>query len=117
MRKIVLCVAAILLLAGAAYAESVAMSSGEQTASALIYNGGCRLTAVEIITDGTNDAKLILYDSTSAANKVVLEMTVVGAGNFGGRYWYYPITLNSGIYASISGTGASYIIEYMTGER
>ena len=103
----------ILLFAGICFAEDYAETSGEQTATGVIYNGECFLTAVEVITDGTNAAKLIVYDALSTDGKVVFEITVTGGSHYGGRLWIPKLRMQSGIYAVLSGTGApSFIVEY-----
>lgn len=92
---------------------AISNTSYEQTADGVISSAACYLTGVQIITDGTNDAKLILYDNASAATgSVLLEMTVTGGNNYGGRNWMFPVRCVNGIYADITGTGASYIVEF-----
>jgi len=89
-------------------------TSGEQTSDAAIVASGCYLSAIWAITDGTNNAKVIIYDNASAASGTVVgELTIVGASHFGGRDWLYPIVMRNGIYVDVTGTGASYIIEYI----
>lgn len=89
------------------------IGSGEKTSDGSIASARCYISSVQIITDGTNDAKLILYDNASAASgTVITEMTVTGTGHFGGRYWAPERLCINGIYADITGTGASYIVEY-----
>ena len=95
-----------------ALAEDYAETSGEQTATGVIYNGECFLVAIEVITDGTNDAKLIVYDALSTDGKVVFEMTVTGSSHYGGRLFIPSVHMQTGIYGVLSGTGASYIVEY-----
>lgn len=90
-----------------------AICSGEKTSSELIYTGSCAVTAIVAITNGSNDATLIVYDNLSAAGKVIREFTIVAAENYGGNILKFPIYIQNGIYASISGTGASYIIDYI----
>ena len=89
--------------------------SGETTSNKVIVNEKCYITGILIITDGTNDAKLILYDNNIASTSatVMYETTVTGGDEYGGRIWSYPMLFNKGIYAVVSGTGASYIIEYI----
>lgn len=94
-----------------------AICSGEKTADAAIYSAPCLLAAVLVITNGTDDAKLIIYDNTSAAGKVVLEITVTGSDNYGGVIYNFPKIMNIGIYCDVSGTGASYIIDYVVGNN
>ena len=94
-----------------------AATSYELAVDATIYAGACLLVSVLVITDGTNPATVLLYDKPSvtdiaAANKLC-EFTVPGASMYGGRNWTFPIRCTSGIYADVSGTGASYIVEYI----
>jgi len=104
----------IMCFATTAYAgqSASAITSGEQTSDAIIFTGGARLTAVHIVTDGTNDAKLIIHDNTAKSGKVVCEITVSGGSHYGGRVYFPPIEMDIGISADIAGTGASYFIEY-----
>ena len=93
------------------FQESI--GSGEKTVDAIIKSGLCWITAIEVITDGTNDARVILYDNASAASgEVIWESTIAGGDNFGGKNWIFPRKCNHGIYADINGSGASYIVEY-----
>lgn len=92
---------------------AVAETSYEKDTSQVITNDSVYITAAQIITDGTNDATLTLYDSAiGAEGGVVWTGTVAGASDFGGRNWVYPVKFKNGIYAVVSGTGASYIVEY-----
>lgn len=90
-----------------------AVSTGELTADTHILTGSGFLTAVLIITDGTNAATLIIYDNTSAAGKKIWEGVVPGASQYGGRNWTVPVRFENGLYADLTGTGASCIIEYV----
>ena len=94
-----------------------ARSSFEITSSATIAVGPCRLTSILIITNGSDDATVILYDKPSAtgiaAGNKVWEATVPAASQYGGRNWTFPVSCSSGIYCTISGTGASAIVEYI----
>lgn len=104
----------VLFFTSVSFAFQGSQSSGEKTADAAVSATDVYMTAVTIITDGTNDAKLILYDNASAASgTVLLEMTIAGGDNYGGRVWTYPLKCWNGIYGDIAGTGASYIVEYI----
>lgn len=86
--------------------------SGELISDTAIQTVPCYITSVLIITDGTNDAILILYDNPAAATGTVrFEMTVKGADNYGGYSWNFPKYFYTGIYGDIEGTGASFIVE------
>lgn len=94
-----------------------AQSSGEQTASAAIYAGSCALTGIHLIGDGTNDPKVILNDHATAASGTV-KAEVSDDVSVSGQVTKYlsfsnPVIFQNGIYATVSGTGASYIIEYI----
>lgn len=95
--------------------QSYATSSYEQTSDTAICAAAAYMTAVEVITDGTNDAKLILYDDPddTSSGLVLLEITVVAGDHYGGRVWINPVSCANGIYADVNGTGASYIVEYI----
>ena len=88
-------------------------SSGEQTATASIYQGECVITAILIITNGAADAKVIIDDSTAAGGTVKYETTVLSGDHYGGRVWTFPTVFTTGIYVTLSGAGASYIVEYI----
>ena len=107
----------IMLTAFSAFAFDPSFGSGEITADALIYEHTCYITGILIITDGQNDAKIVLYDNTSAAGTVRWEQTVIGGDNYGGHSWTYPKKFYNGIYADVTGSGASYIIEYIKTDR
>lgn len=93
--------------------QTIAVSTGEKTSSELIVTGRCALASVLVITDGTNAATVIIYDSLTAENKKVAEFTVAGATGYGGRNWVFPVGMDTGLYLAISGTGASAIVEYL----
>ena len=114
MKRFVLLLAGLILLASPAWAFQGSIGSGEQSTTTAVVNGACWLTAVQHITDGTNDCKVIIHDYSGAASGTVrYEVTVAGADNYGGRVWTYPKKMYNGIYATGSGTGCTYIIEYI----
>jgi len=85
----------------------------EKSASALIFTGPCLLGGVKIITDGTNDATVKVYDALTATGDPVDSWVVTGGNNYGGtQYGYTPVTLSTGLYISVSGTGAKYYAFY-----
>lgn len=90
-----------------------AFCSGKKTASELIFTGKPALTSIILLTDGTNDATLTVYDNTEASGKIVREFKIKGAENFGGMVIKNPIFILNGIYAELSGIGASYFVDYI----
>jgi len=90
--------------------------SGEVTESKSICSGAGFLTSLMVYTDGTNDATVTLYDNNnSAIGDVLVILPVSGASDYGGRIWSDRAfrKFTDGIYAVVSGTGASCIVEYM----
>ena len=110
MKKVMIVMMCVCLIAAIAYGYQ--RTSYEQTADAVVCGKVCKLTSVGVITDGTNDAKIVIYDNaTEASGRVIWEMTVIGAGNFGGRYWEPALQVKNGIFVDVSGTGASYVVD------
>ena len=91
-----------------------AKSSGFLSADSLICDAPCVLTGVQLYSDGTNAATLILYDSQNADGKIVYKAAcLTNASNSDHRDWVHPIKCNDGLYADITGTNAGYIVEYI----
>ena len=102
----------LLIISTVAYAS---YSTYELIADTQVLTKGGSLCSVLIMTDGSNDARLILYDSattTTDITKKLMEITVAGADNYGGRIWADPVKFTEGLYADVNGTDASYIIEW-----
>ncbi len=88
------------------------ISSGLQTADAQIYTGRGTVQALTVITDGTNAATVTLYDNTTASGTVLAQMIVAGADRTGFQSWNFHCRCLNGIYADVTGTGASYIVHF-----
>jgi hypothetical protein len=105
----ILIILSIPLLCSAA--DGPCFTSGLKTSSAAIIPGPSVLCGVEIVTNGTNDATVIVYDHASAASGLeAFKGTVAGANNFGGGF--VNVNMLNGIYLSISGTEAAAIVYY-----
>ena len=91
-------------------------SSYELTATKQVKVGPGWLCGLTVITNGAADAVGIVYDVAVAANAAatnkLTEITVVAANNYGGRTWVEPVYFADGLYVTISGAGASYIVEW-----
>lgn len=114
-KKILIAFLLVLFIATGAFAARViySISSYEKTTNALIHTGKAAITAITVHTDGTNNAKVVVYDNTSGTGNVVFECTVKGSDHYGGRIWTpYPVKVSTGIYVVVTGTGASYIVEF-----
>lgn len=90
----------------------VSTGSGQKTASECLVSAPCNVTAIEVITDGTNPATVIAYDGLDDWGKVIAKWVVAGADNQGERSWQFPRKCETGLYVAVSGTGASYIAEW-----
>lgn len=89
-----------------------AISSGEVTSDSAVYAGSCVITGVTVITNGASDATVVLYDNaTTGSGSVRAEIKVAAADFYGGRNFASPSTCYNGIYADLTGDGASCIVE------
>lgn len=108
-----------LVLAGPALADrfQASYSSGEITSSEQVYTSESYVTALIIYTDGTNNATVALYDTADADTTndplIWASSIVAGTDGYGGRTWTFPVRAANGLYLTISGTGASAIVEYI----
>lgn len=113
--KRVFAILAVLLIAFPAFAAPIGgcNSSGLKTSDAAVLASPGWFCGVEIVTDGTNAATVIVYDNASAASGTVLfKGTVAGASNFGGATYDIPVRAPNGIYVDVTGTNAAYIIYF-----
>lgn len=91
-----------------------ATCSGKKTSTATIKSGPCGLASVLLYTNGSNDASLVIYDNTEASGTIIREVYATaadGKGPFGNAN--IQLRCNYGIHAVLTGTGASYIIDYL----
>lgn len=95
-----------------------AVPSGEiaQGTPAAACAAPCYLIGVLLISDGTNDPKVILYDDPDSADGIVLaelSFDVSASGKFTDSFFpIKPIRCDYGIWAVVSGTGATAIVYY-----
>lgn len=61
---------------------------------------GCRITG-----DGTNSARVILYDNASAASGTVVDELRCGANESRGGMLENPVRLQNGLYADVTTVG------------
>ena len=88
--------------------ESV--TSGKQTVSALMKTGGGFLSSILIVTNGSADASVVVYDNTAASGTQIFEATVAGADNQGFVDLFRPIKFSTGLFVSLTGTGAAFYV-------
>lgn len=115
MKRLLIFVLLFILLlpvVGFPQARQASTGSGLKTSDALIRTGSGYLSGILIITNGSNDASVVVYDNTSASGTKLFQGTVSAASNFGGATWEIPIRFQTGLYIDVTGTGASYITYY-----
>ena len=112
MKKLIVLLLVLLLIGvGTAIATK---SSGSQSASAAIHTGRCYLKGVYVFAPSA-DATITVYDNTSAAGKIVWGPQVVLTGDqYGGVNFPEPgIEMATGVYVTISGASATYIVNFL----
>jgi len=90
-------------------------SSGIKNADAVISATRNRVNAVTIISDGTNACNVVLYDNASAASGLEVAKVSIGAASLKTTehvVFENPVISENGIYADVTGTGATYIVFY-----
>lgn len=95
---------------------SPATSSGLITSATQVSLLSCRLQSLQVNTDGTNPATVIVYDSenSTTSGKTILAKAIV-PGLQGGEFRHFNddgIYASRGLYVTISGTGAEAIVAY-----
>jgi len=96
---------------------SVCEGSGELSASKIVESGSCFLSALRVYTDGVNDVTVALYNSNSATGEVVDKLIVNGEDNYGGGEKQRVKRCRNGLYAYLSGTGGSMIVDFIKAPR
>lgn len=86
-------------------------SSGEKTASSVINDGACVITGVKVITNGSNDVTLTLYDNTTASGKKIDEFVIPSDERYGGAiYGKTALKASNGVYAEMTGIGGKFFV-------
>jgi hypothetical protein len=77
-----------------------------------VYTGKGTLTALTVITDGTNAATATVYDNTAGSGTVLVKVLVPGAA--GAMHLPFPIHVrcDTGITIVLAGTGSGAVIHY-----
>lgn len=89
---------------------ATSISTGVLNADTLIWTGKNRINAITVITDGTNAATVDLYDNTAGSGKIAVKGRCVGNALMNHIIFENPILFENGVYADVTGTGASYIV-------
>lgn len=96
--------------------SSNATSSGLKSADAAICLIPAAVTALTLVSDGTNACSVVVYDDTASATGTVLAKAVLAAGEGTVHlHWDAPVQGSHGLYADVTGTGAGYIVYFLQG--
>lgn len=94
----------------------MARSTYELTSDTQIVIGQGFITAFTVMTDGANDAEVLIYDvadsGDAAAGNKLAEWFVTAANRVGGRDFNNSVKFVNGMWIDINGTGASAIVEW-----
>lgn len=93
-------------------AFEAAIATAPITASGQAVTGACWITGLQVLTNGTNDATITLYDGTGTGGNTIGTYYVPGALYGDRKVWTFPRRAAGGIYVTVTGTGASAVIEY-----
>lgn len=86
------------------------ISTGVLNADTLIWTGRNRVNAITVLTDGTNAATVDLYDNTTGSGTIRVKSKCVGANLVNHILFDNPVLFENGIYADVTGTGATFIV-------
>jgi len=86
-------------------------SSGEITATGLVYTGPVVVKQVHVCTDGTNDATAVLDDSVDGSGTDKLEVQCDAATEKTKHTPPLNIDFIDGVYVTLTGTGASVFVD------
>ena len=117
MKKLITVILIVtLLFTSVCFAQPVfTKSSGILSSTGAIYAKPGILTGCLALTDGTHNAILTLYDGTSASGNMLVQIPVTAAALFGGATFEIPVSFGTALYATVSGTGATFIVYYNVG--
>lgn len=91
---------------------ATSISTGVLNADTLIFTGRNRVNAITVLTDGTNSATVELYDNTTNTGSKNVVGKCLGANLINHFIFENPVLFENGIYADVTGTGATYIVFY-----
>lgn len=112
MKRAFFAILLLLVMCGPVLAFEASTATSAITASGQAVTGTCWITGLQVLTNGTNDATISLYDGTGTGVNIIGTYYVPGA-LYGDRVvWTFPRRVTGGIYVTVTGTGASAVIEY-----
>lgn len=96
--------------------NKAAKSSGLISSSAAVSATPAKLRAVTILTDGNNDATVIIYDAASATGTALAKGILPAADRTGHIAIPGPgVAASTGLWAELSGTGCNAIVLFEPG--
>lgn len=94
----------------------IATSSGEKSASAVIYARPAYLHGFEILPPATGVSTIKVYDSPSSATGLIIASGTVAAGqNAIYLSFVCPRVCNNGVYAALTGSATTYQVAFSPG--
>ena len=116
--KLLITITILCVLTLPAQAIEKAQNSGELTAvtgAGTLHTGRGCVTSIVIATNGSNDAIFNIYDNISAAApKLYPQITVTATDHIFVLIECIPVAYGAGIHWTLSGTGATATIKYIT---
>ena len=129
MKKLLLTLTILLTLSLPAYCGdwTPCETTGAQTIAVgtdrVLITGECWVTAITVLTDGTNDADVVFYDcerpaeftgGTSTSCKNMWNITVYVTDYYGGRAFPFPLHFHHNLCVDATGTGDPIVyVEYI----
>ena len=117
MKKVWLLVLLVLMfLVSPCFGVEYATPTGKIASTGQAVSVSCGVTAVGITTDGSNAATIGAYCGTNTGGILLPGFPFVcagAAGTCGVTYETYPIACPTGVYVTVSGTGAGVNIGYV----
>jgi hypothetical protein len=89
-------------------------SSGQKSANTAIMAMGGKLTGFTL-TAAAATATLTIYDNATTNSGTILDAVSVVANSSAIVEYTFPVCANNGIYAVVSGAGATYTVRYQPG--
>jgi hypothetical protein len=93
--------------------QKLATSSGLKSTDSQITLLESTVTAVQLVAAGAA-ATLIVYEGTSSSGLAVATISAA-AGTSNSVTFNKPVVCNTGVFADVSGAGATYIVHFIPG--
>jgi len=111
MKKLIAVFAVLMLLCSGVYAKRTL----ELTADTLVKTGIGQLRGIFVITDGTNDVTVDIYDNTTtlAGKEMIPSWTINGADTYGVlSFDHAPEGFGTGLYIDVTTVGTVTFMVY-----